>query len=439
LILLVPCHNDDSLWIQFVMAHSRVVERYRLSSLPYVLLSRWQYHGDDHPIIVDIAVDATGSRCRRVPVVTLPRGGADYYDDSFTITTNDRNAVDNDGENEELVADNTLLDDSLDNTVIPERGKSVLSWLFGDFFLDDRLVDTTTTANEEHTSDATFVVHSTNTVAMNNTITQQTGRGGALVKYKTTYRNRFFLPQWLQSPFSSLDMVRVAPFASRLFRGFDTGFNNDDDNNNSNNIHDDAMSTSSHTKSTTMATKSITESVIANARSAQKVWWVDTSADHLPDDEDENYQEQEQEQDIIKDKRGSNSERYRSAVADQVHYDVATVKNETVEAVQVGNESSPSDTSFNANTSQSEDFETSQPSEKQNYESERAKQLDIASETEKSFPSDDEGYATTLAPLWNSTTTNSSLQREYNTHTQAETPYTSSGSVSSVKCCSNKT
>ena len=95
------------------------------------------------------------------------------------------------------------------------------------------------------------------------------GRGGALVTAKPTRS----LPRWL----GALDNSRVAPFALRLLPR--AAVDDDDES--------EAPKALPRTTTTTTktASRSVTERVVARAKSVQKVWWVDTWADQLPTSE----------------------------------------------------------------------------------------------------------------------------------------------------------
>jgi len=95
------------------------------------------------------------------------------------------------------------------------------------------------------------------------------GRGGALVTAKPTRS----LPRWL----GALDNSRVAPFALRLLPRASVD-NGEDES--------EAPKALPRTITTTKtASRSLTERVVARAKSVQKVWWVDTWAEQLPTSE----------------------------------------------------------------------------------------------------------------------------------------------------------
>jgi hypothetical protein len=206
----------------------------------------------------------------------LLRGGADYYDDSFDTRMDERR---NDHDDQEEVPN-----DKISNVTVSLKEKSFLSWLFGDLFLND---ETTTTTSDDVLEKARWKASGVH--GSNNNLSQSTGRGGALVKAKTTLRSRF---QWLQSPFET---IRVAPWTARLFRDevSSDGRSNMmigraiESENNVEDIPSSSSSKSPPSDSATLLAKRITESVAASAKSVSKVWWVDTWVDHLPDDEEE--------------------------------------------------------------------------------------------------------------------------------------------------------
>jgi hypothetical protein len=203
------------------------------------------------------------------------RGGADYYDDSFITTTNieSKRKDDNDNRDDDIALTNRIDDNDISDQSL---GKSLVSWLFGDLFLNDRSV-------------ASPSVDLTMTTNHSSSVTQSTGRGGALIKHKTTFRNRFGLPFFQQTLF---DIGRVAPVATRLFR--------DENNVNSNNImgmnvrdnasssgenDDDASLGTASTATTAFIKQRVKKSVMAGVKRVSREWWVDTWADHLPDDD----------------------------------------------------------------------------------------------------------------------------------------------------------
>jgi hypothetical protein len=207
----------------------------------------------------------------------LLRGGADYYDDSFDTRMDERRNNNSDDQEE-------VPNDKISNVTVSLKEKSFLSWLFGDLLLND---ETTTTTSDDVLEKARWKASGVH--GSNNNLSQSTGRGGALVKAKTTLRSRF---PWLQSP---LEAIRVAPWTARLFRD---EVSSDGRSNmiiskaieSENSVEDMPSFSSSNSPpsdSATLLAKRITESVAASAKSVSKVWWVDTWVDHLPDDEEE--------------------------------------------------------------------------------------------------------------------------------------------------------
>ena len=174
-------------------------------------------------------------------------------------------------------------------------------------------------------------------------MTQTTGRGGALVKHKLTFRNRF-LPLWWPPPLSSQQQHPLPLFVSDLQRAASRLlFQNDNgDNDNSNDTiqssYGSDISSSTSNSITATVTQRITKSVVASANSVSSTaWWVDTWADHLPDDDDNDDDDIEIHMDETSRVDQSNvthrtlnvaSDRNHQEQIDQEYYDVAIVNQE---------------------------------------------------------------------------------------------------------------
>lgn len=216
-------------------------------------------------------------------LLLILRGGGENYNDDSSSTTN----INDERQEEDALSKQV---DSSD----PEQKKSMISWLVGSLFDlpdDSKLSETAPLEQEAAGGSVVSSPPLSRPSASSSSLSQKTGRGGALVKEKSSMlRSRF---KWL----GPLDTSRVAPSAARLLRDEDS----DDGGSSfrrrvspqtdgivSGAQQQSARTTSSIGSSSSRSTTSrITESVIASAQSVSRVWWVNTWAEQLPDDEDE--------------------------------------------------------------------------------------------------------------------------------------------------------
>lgn len=162
--------------------------------------------------------------------------------------------------NEEDYVSNELTDDR-------EKKTNLLSWIIGSFF--DMTTNTKSEASVEQKNEE--IASPSSRTSSKSSLSQNTGRGGALVKEKSAALSSIF--QWL----APLDTMRVAPSAARLLK--------DEEGVDDSLMHD--LPEQPATQRSSSTTSRITNSVIASAKSIGRVWWVNTWAEMLSDEKDE--------------------------------------------------------------------------------------------------------------------------------------------------------
>lgn len=180
----------------------------------------------------------------------------------------------------------------------PTRRKPFLSSFIRSLFeVNDSSYPSSNDAPWEHGGDEEEYVppqpHTTaissSSSSSSSTLSQSTGRGGALIKEKPTSLASASAPSRVRNPLQwlgSLDIGRVAPFADRLIPEDDEDFCAFQNNNNINDSPLDsqrAQPLSLKTSATKMA-----ETVRASVKSVRRVWWINTWAQQFADhDEDD--------------------------------------------------------------------------------------------------------------------------------------------------------